>query len=100
MPDQRPPFPPFPPLQFQRSKFNFNPPVGAFTRIRSHHKVPVIAPRDAPQTPRPLTPSSSHSPQDRGRNGTLTVPPLPPNRTGGFPASGFPVRSWLLHAGS
>src|SRR5262249_8089926 len=27
---------------------------------------------------------------DRGRDGALT-PPLPPNRTGGFPASGFPV---------
>jgi hypothetical protein len=37
---------------------------------------------------------------DRGRNGALTAPPLPPNRTGGFPASGSPVRSWLLHAGS
>ncbi len=37
---------------------------------------------------------------DRGRNGALTAPPLPPNRTGGFPASGSPVRSWLLYAGS
>src|SRR5437016_13348657 len=27
---------------------------------------------------------------DRGRDGGL-MPPLPPNRTGGFPASGFPV---------
>src|SRR6185436_18338130 len=36
---------------------------------------------------------------DRGRNKGLTLP-LPPNRTGGFPASGFPVsglmESWPL----
>src|SRR5207249_3499699 len=29
-------------------------------------------------------------PLDRGRDGAL-APPLPPNRTGGFPASGSPV---------
>ena len=28
---------------------------------------------------------------DRGREGRLSRPPLPPNRTGGSPASGFPV---------
>jgi len=29
----------------------------------------------------------------RGREGRLSRPPLPPNRTGGFPAYGFPVSS-------
>ena len=33
----------------------------------------------------------SASPFDRGKKGTLGVPPFPPNRTGGSPASGSPV---------
>src|SRR5947208_10346979 len=37
-----------------------------------------------------LVQRSTPSSLDRGRDGAL-APPLPPNRTGGFPASGFPV---------
>src|SRR5665213_1161825 len=33
--------------------------------------------------------------RDRGRGGVL-APPLPPNRTGGSPASGFPVSGFSL----
>ena len=43
--------------------------------------------------------SAKADPTDRGRSRGLTRP-LPPNRTGGFPASGFPVSGFVSEVGS
>ena len=58
------------------------------------HLVLIIARRRQAPTGRTLTgtlPVSWH----RGREDRLIRSPLPPNRTGGFPAYGFPVSSCL-----
>ena len=44
-------------------------------------------------------PTKARTGVDRGRDGTV-VPPLPPNRTGGFPASGFPVGGLFRQVGT
>src|SRR5206468_3812795 len=46
---------------------------------------------DAPSGRTVKRPEGRAPMRDRGRNGGIKPPPLPPNRTGGFPAYGSPV---------